>query len=117
MSRWRTSCEQRRLVGLSQRVHGNVSAEEFAFALLLRKHKQRKARTAMSRMNSIQAKQSNKRAKKSGCMQLETQLEKTQLEKTQLKTQLETQLKKTQLKKTQPPPLRGIKCAASSQVV
>jgi len=43
MARWRACCEERKVLLLSQPVYGAVTAEELAFALLLRKHAKRKA--------------------------------------------------------------------------
>ena len=106
LSRWRASSEKCGVLVLSQHVHGNASAEEFAFAMLLRKHKTRKARAAMSRKNSAQTESferaCKKRTKKSGSTRPKAESGKTR--------------PKPESGDTKPKPLRGVKPPASVQV-
>ena len=115
LSRWRASSEKCGVLVLSQHVHGNASAEEFAFAMLLRKHKTRKARAAMSRKNSAQTESferaCKKRTKKSGSTRPTPESASKRPKPESGKTR-----PKPESGDTKPKPLRGVKPPASVQV-
>ena len=124
LSRWRASSKKCGVLVLSQHVHGNGSGEDFAFAMLLRKHKTRKARAAMSRKNSAQTESferaCKKRTKKSGSTRPTPESASTRPTPESASKRPKPESGKTRPKPesgdTKPKPLRGVKPSASVQV-